>query len=100
PSMTNSTALKAGSYHSIRLDQNSTGLTKVSNSQVWTAIQRSRSSRTGAESLLRVRLGRRGTHRQAGGWRCRRLQDEHAVRRLADGNATHELQCRHVDDGD
>src|SRR5262252_6895414 len=100
PSMTNSTALKAGSYHSIRLDQNRTGLTTVSNSQVWTAIQRSRSSRIGAGSLLRIRLGRRGTHRQGCGGRCRRLQDEHAVRRLADRDAAHDPERRHVDDGD
>ena len=48
PSMKNSTALKAGSYQAIWPSPNSTGLTKVSNSQVWTPTQRSVSSRIGA----------------------------------------------------
>ena len=44
--MTNSTALKAGSYHSIRSSAYRTGLTKVSNAQVCAPTQRSISGRT------------------------------------------------------
>src|SRR5580704_12280157 len=48
PSMTISTALKAGSYHSIRPKRNNTGLTRLSNSQAWTPTQISMRSRIGA----------------------------------------------------
>src|SRR5690348_6544202 len=88
PSMTNSTALKAGSNHSIRLSENRTGLTKVSNSQVCVPTQRSISGRT-----LIVRGGaHRRRHRG-------RLEDEDAVRRLADRDAAGDFHRREVDDG-